>query len=175
MEQYSSPQCSVEITKVPVNGKEGYFLQIGSCCWEVELQVPFDGARGVAVPSKPDFVFWPKSKGNKQRPVVVFTDGFQFHKDKVAVDSNKRLAIRDACACTVWSLTWNDVQRQLTQNRSPVQNDAMDVGTMPWGKYAEQILKKRNLQKIDFEKMASFDLLMRILMQMTCLKAMPAQ
>ena len=163
MEQYSSPQCSVEITKVPVNGKEGYFLQIGSCCWEVELQVPFDGARGVAVPSKPDFVFWPKSKGNKQRPVVVFTDGFQFHKDKVAVDSNKRLAIRDACACTVWSLTWNDVQRQLTQNRSPVQNDAMDVGTMPWGKYAEQILIKRNLQKIDFEKMTSFDLLMRYL------------
>ena len=25
---------------------------------------------------KPDFVFWPRTAGNKQRPVVVFTDGF---------------------------------------------------------------------------------------------------
>ena len=163
IEQTSTAQCKVEITKVPVNGKEGYFLQIGSCCWEIELQVPFGIERGVAVPSKADFVFWPKTKGNKQRPVVVFTDGFLYHKHIVDADSNKRLAIRTACGYPVWSLTWKDVQERLQTAASSVAIDTLSHDAMPMGKYYEQTIRKRSLPKLNLGSMSSFDLLLRYL------------
>jgi len=163
IEQTSAAQCKVEITKVPVNGKEGYFLQIGSCCWEIELQVPFGEERGVTVPSKADFVFWPKTKGNKQRPVVVFTDGFLYHKNIVDVDSNKRLAIRTACGYPVWSLTWKDVQERLQAPKSSVVIDTLNHDAMPMGKYYGQTIQRRSLPKLNLGSMSSFDLLLRYL------------
>lgn len=163
IEQTSTPQCNVEMTKVPVNGKEGYFLQIGSCCWEVELQVPFGEDQGVAVPSKADFVFWPKTKENKQRPVVVFTDGFLYHKQTVDADSNKRLAIRTACGYPVWSLTWKDVQERLQTTKPNTSIETLNYDAMPMGKYYGQTIQRRNLPKLNFRNMSSFDLLLRYL------------
>ena len=127
IEQSSSPQCKVEITKVPVHGKEGYFLQIGASCWEIELQVPFTDERNVPIPSKADFVFWPKTTGNKQRPVVVFTDGFLYHKQIVDADTNKRMAIRTVCGYPVWSLTWKDVQDKLSGKGAKPNDDFLSV------------------------------------------------
>lgn len=163
IEQASSAQTKVEITKVPVNGKEGYFLQIGACCWEIELQVPFDDQRGVPVPSRADFVFWPKTKGNKQRPLVVFTDGFLYHKNIVDSDSNKRLAIREICGYPVWSLTWKDVQEQLQSTRTTTACTALNYEGMPSGKLVEPTVKRRGKEKWNLKGVSSFDMLIRYL------------
>ena len=163
VERSSTAQAKVEITKVPVNGKEGYFLQIGDCCWEIELQVPFDDQRGIPVPSRADFVFWPKSTGNKQRPVVVFTDGFLYHKNSVDADSNKRLAIREVCGFPVWSLTWKDVQEQLQTTKTVTACDALDSSGMPMGKLVDQIVKRKSQLKWNLKGVSSFDLLIRYL------------
>lgn len=162
IEQSSSPQCKVEITKVPVHGKEGYFLQIGASCWEIELQVPFTDERNVPIPSKADFVFWPKTTGNKQRPVVVFTDGFLYHKQIVDADTNKRMAIRTVCGYPVWSLTWKDVQDKLS-GKGAKPNDVLDLEKMPYSKYFDICLKKRGLPKWNLNNMTSFDLLLSYL------------
>jgi len=45
-----------------------------------------------------------------QRPVAIFTDGFLYHKNKVADDTLKREAIRRSNRFRVWSLSWKDVQ-----------------------------------------------------------------
>lgn len=161
--QSSSALHKVEITKVPVNGKEGYFLEIGTCCWEVELQVPFDGERGVSIPSKPDFVFWPRTAGNKQRPVVVFTDGFLYHKDKVAEDTVKRLAIREACHFPVWSLTWRDVQDRLDGKDKGSLHDTLSMARMPMAKYAKDALKRQGQTEWKLQTLSSFDLLIKYL------------
>lgn len=163
IEQVSTAQCKVEIAKVPVNGKEGYFLQIGNCCWEIELQVPFDDQKGIPVPSRADFVFWPKTTGNKQRPVVVFTDGFLYHKNIVDADSNKRLAIRKVCGLPVWSLTWKDVQEQLQSTRTVTAYEALNSDTMPMGRFIDQSVKRRNQSKWNLKGLSSFDLLIRYL------------
>ena len=163
IEQASTSQTKVEITKVPVNGKEGYFLQIGACCWEIELQVPFDDQRGIPVPSQADFVFWPKTKGTKQRPLVVFTDGFLYHKNIVDADSNKRLAIREICGYPVWSLTWKDVQEQLQSTRTVTACDALNTDAMPSGNLFDQTVKRRGKDKLSLKGVSSFDLLIRYL------------
>lgn len=163
IEQSSSARCKVEINKEQVKGKEGYFLQIGSCCWDIELQSPFTGEQGVKIPSKADFVFWPKTTGNKQRPVVVFTDGFLYHKDIVDVDSNKRMAIRRACNYPVWSLTWKDVDNQLKKHPDENTNKTLDAAAMPFGKYYEQSVQRRNLPGWSIKDMSAFDLLVQYL------------
>lgn len=100
----------VNITKELVNNKEGYLLKIGECRWEIEPQVVLDGQYGVPVSSRADFVLWPVRQGEGQRPVAVFTDGFLYHKDKVADDTLKREAIRRSNRFRVWTFSWKDVQ-----------------------------------------------------------------
>lgn len=95
------------------NGKPGYLLKIGTSAWYIELQVPLGPNDGVAVPSKADFVFRPASPKMSARPVVVFTDGFRWHRDRVGLDTAQRMAIgRSGLHC--WSLSYHDVQNRLS-------------------------------------------------------------
>lgn len=161
--QSSIAERKTEITKVPVNGKEGYFLQIGDCCWEIELQAPFDEQNGVPVKSRADFVFWPKTQGGKQRPVAVFTDGFYYHKNTVDADSNKRLAIRESKGYPVWSLTWKDVQDQLQSPKATTDICALNADAMPLSMQRDAALHRRGQIKWPLKNMSSFDLLIRYL------------
>jgi DEAD/DEAH box helicase domain-containing protein len=98
------------VNKELVRGKEGYLLKIGNAIWEIEPQVELDAKDGVSVETRADFVLWPtKSEGNP-KPVVIYTDGFLYHKNKVADDTLKREAIRRSGKFRVWSLSWKDVQ-----------------------------------------------------------------
>lgn len=160
IEQSSTGRRRVEITKAPVNGKEGYFLQIGACCWELELQVDFDD---LPIPSRADFVFWPKSRGYQQRPVAVFTDGFLYHKNRVDADSNKRLAIRRQKGYPVWSLTWRDVQEQLQVTKAAVDMPALNAEAMPMAKERDAVLAQRGQPKWPMKALTSFELLLRYL------------
>ena len=161
--QSSQTGMPVTMTKTSVNGKEGYFLEIGECLWNIEPQVEFDGSMGNPVPSKPDFVFWPKTKGAKQRPVIVFTDGFAYHGDKVDVDSNKRLAIRDIFGYSVWSITWKDVQDRLTTSAPPFESHALDASVMVGVKDYERTLQRLHEPDWKIKNLSSFDLLLRYL------------
>ncbi|NLG33364.1 MAG: DUF1998 domain-containing protein, partial [Syntrophomonadaceae bacterium] len=109
LEQMGHETRRITITKQLVNNKEGYLLKVGSCLWEIEPQVMLDNLYGVPVQSRADFVIWPVRTPEGQKPVAVFTDGFLYHKDKVADDTLKREAIRRSGRFRVWSLTWKDV------------------------------------------------------------------
>ena len=161
--QSSQTGMPVTLTKTNVNGKEGYFLEIGECMWNIEPQVEFDGSMGNPVPSKPDFVFWPKTKGAKQRAVIVFTDGFAYHGDKVDVDSNKRLAIRDVFGYPVWSITWKDVQDRLTTNAAVFDSRALDASAMVGAKDFERTLQRMHEPDWKIKNLSSFDLLLKYL------------
>ena len=98
----------IEMKKDFVRNGSGYILKIGDCQWEIQPQVLLGEEEGVAVQCKPDFVFWP-SKGNNQKPVAVFTDGFKYHKDRTDDDTLKREAIRRSGKFRVWSFSYQDV------------------------------------------------------------------
>jgi DEAD/DEAH box helicase domain-containing protein len=100
----------LEISNILVNNKKGYLLKVGNAVWEIEPQVKLDAADGVSVQTRADFVLWPRRTGGTQRPVAIFTDGFIYHKNKVADDTLKREAIRRSNKFRVWTLSWKDIQ-----------------------------------------------------------------
>ncbi|MEB3174651.1 MAG: DEAD/DEAH box helicase, partial [Cyanobacteriota bacterium] len=95
-----------------IRGKAGYFVKIGEQAWNVEPQAELGPPQGVAVPSRADFVFWPATNAGQLKPVVVFTDGWEYHRERLGLDFLQRLAISQSGRFRVWSLTWVDVDSQ---------------------------------------------------------------
>lgn len=95
-----------------VHGKPGYTLRAGEMRWKIEPQVSLGPTDGVMVHCKPDFVLWPDfAPGCK--PIAVFMDGWQYHKDIVGGDTAKRFAIARSRKYSVWSLTSDDMTHVL--------------------------------------------------------------
>jgi DEAD/DEAH box helicase domain-containing protein len=98
-------------------GHAGWYARFGDQRYFLQPQVELDRAQGIAVPSRADFVFWPLGLSTA-KPIVVFTDGFQYHKERVAVDTAQRMAIVAAGGFWAWSLTYDDVQNILDNKES---------------------------------------------------------
>ena len=92
--------------------------------WEVVPQQEFGPNEGALVMSRPDFVFYPFDEDTKRKakPVAVFTDGWQFHKDIADQDILKRAALMKA-GFRVWSLAWRDVVKPDADNPPPPMPD----------------------------------------------------
>ena len=95
-------------------GHSGYFFEIVDSTnnlkysYELEQQVELTSRDNIDVYSKADFIIYP-IKNKEIKPIVVFTDGFAFHEDRIDDDSAQRMAIVKSGNYTVWSLTWEDV------------------------------------------------------------------
>jgi DEAD/DEAH box helicase domain-containing protein len=112
-----------------VNGKEGFYLRSGLDNYLIEPQVDLGHSQGVAVPSRADFVFYPERPGEGELPIVVFTDGYEYHADpnaglRTGIDTAQRMALMRSGRYRVWSLTWDDVQEQF---RHPVPRFAAEL------------------------------------------------
>jgi DEAD/DEAH box helicase domain-containing protein len=85
------------LTQHVVNGKQGWYLKIPTYGnWLVEPQVELGPDKGISVSSRADFVLYPERPKEGERPVAVFTDGYEYHADpisgkmRVALDSAQR-------------------------------------------------------------------------------------
>lgn len=164
----------IDLQQALVNDKQGYMLNITTrekngqeetYSWEVEPQVSLDRMQGVSVQCKPDFVLWPNfdTEDGQHLPVAVFTDGFLYHKDRVADDTLKREAIHRSGNFRVWFLSYKDVQEVFH-----VQDDfatvTLDAGNMPFGlNMYEPMVKKAGALSIKPGKTKAFELLMEYL------------
>lgn len=102
-----------QVTKRLVgHGKTGYliFSHDGTTKWELEPQVEFGREQGVDVATRADFVLRPYSEKDRSqhKELVIYTDGFEYHRDIVAEDIRKRMALMRA-GYQVLTLTWHDV------------------------------------------------------------------
>ncbi len=143
-------------------GKEGYYLKVNDSSWEIEPQVLLDASQGVSVTCKPDFIIWPI--GNTARlPVAIFTDGFIYHKDKMADDTLKREAIRRSSRYRVWALSWRDVQ-SVFQAQGDYYTPTLAPEKMPSGaRMYQPTVAAAKADSIKPGKMSAFELLMRYL------------
>jgi len=96
-----------------VRGHSGYKFEIrdkdnNKYSYEMLQQVELTEQENISVYSKADFVIYP-IKNKDMKPIVVFTDGYAFHEDRIDDDSAQRMAIVKSGNYTVWSLTWEDV------------------------------------------------------------------
>lgn len=106
----STKEYPIHLEKQLLHGKPVFLLEIGKQHWIIEQQVDFDQKDGVEVPCRADFVFRPPHSQDTKRPVVVFTDGFTWHKDRIAKDIEQRLALLHSRKYLTWSLCWNDIE-----------------------------------------------------------------
>jgi DEAD/DEAH box helicase domain-containing protein len=95
-------------------GHSGYFFEIQDkdnkkYSYELEQQVELTSKENVEIYSKTDFIIYP-IKNKAMKPIVIFTDGFAFHEDRVDVDSSQRMAIVKSHNYISWSLTWEDIE-----------------------------------------------------------------
>lgn len=148
-----------EVTKVLLpNNKEGYRLKAGECRWDIEPQVVLDARCGVFVPTRADFVLWPVKATKGQKPIAVYTDGFMYHKDRVADDTLKREAVRRSKKFRVWVLSWKDIQN-VFKAQGDYAIDVLNPERMPAGRRVYRtMVANGNAQAISPEKGNAFDL-----------------
>jgi len=160
--QTGNENRKIDMSKSLVNGKEGYVLKINDSVWEIEPQVVLDASCGVSVICKPDFIIRPIGQSDRM-PVAVFTDGFVYHKDKVADDTLKRESIRRSGRYRVWSLSWRDVQ-SVFQAQGDYATQTLAPEKMPFGpKMYQPTINKEHADSLKPGKMSAFELLMRYL------------
>lgn len=160
--QMGNENRKVEISKSLVNDKEGYVLKVNDSSWEIEPQVTLGPTQGVSIQCKPDFIIRPIGRLDKL-PVTIFTDGFIYHKDKVADDTLKREAIRRSGRYRVWALSWRDVQ-SVFQSQGDYATRTLAPETMPTGaKMYQPTITAAKADALRPAKMSTFELLMRYL------------
>ncbi|MEY2985472.1 MAG: hypothetical protein RLZZ568_2089, partial [Cyanobacteriota bacterium] len=92
------------------DGQTGYLLQIGAQKWRIATQVDLNETDNISISSKADFVFYPLGRNTSSlKPIVVFTDGWEYHQDRLGLDFDQRLAILRSQNYYCWSCTWDDV------------------------------------------------------------------
>jgi DEAD/DEAH box helicase domain-containing protein len=162
-------QRPINVTKEMVKGKEGFRLTVGrdpaqGVVWEIEPQVKLGLPDGVSVRTEADFVFWPARNREKVLPVAVYTDGFVFHKDKVADDTLKRAAVARSGKFRVWSINWSDVESVLSgqgAHGAPI----LDPNRMPSGRevYRPSVKNNHKATSIWPEQTTTMELLVHYL------------
>ncbi len=110
LRRQNSERLRVKIDRQIVNGREGFFLEIGESRWNIEQQVDLGASQGVLIHSRADFVFTPARSKMNSLPIVIYTDGFSWHKNRVGLDLAQRMALIRSGKYHVWSLTYSDVQ-----------------------------------------------------------------
>lgn len=145
-----------------VNDKKGWELTVGPIVWDVEPQVTLGVPDGVTVMCKPDFVLWPQARHGEESlwmPVAVFTDGFEFHKDRVADDSLKREAIRRSGRFRVWGLSYSDVEAAIDKHVSDYYLDCLKIPELPSENVYAKYLARKPTTTLVPSKLAPFDML----------------
>ncbi|MBV0932076.1 DEAD/DEAH box helicase [Marinobacterium weihaiense] len=104
----------IGFTRRQVNGKPGAALSVRDeqgqlRSWMLEPQVELGAADGIAISTRPDFVFWPASEAAGIKPVAIYLDGYEYHAGRVRDDSIKRQALLNSGRFRVWSLNWQDL------------------------------------------------------------------
>lgn len=173
--QMGNEHRKVEIQQVLVHDKQGYILNITEedaahhiferYSWEIEPQVLLDQEQGVSIKCKPDFVLWPNfdTSNGQHLPVAVFTDGFLYHKNKVADDTLKREAIHRSGNFRVWSLSYKDVQ-SVFQVQDDFATNALEESRMLSGQQMYSLMvKNKNATSLQPSRSTMMELLMQYL------------
>ncbi|MEQ8515065.1 MAG: DUF1998 domain-containing protein [Chromatocurvus sp.] len=116
--------------QVLTGGRRGFVLRAGNPeaprLWTIEPQVQID-ARFHGLPKKRiDFLLTPAGRPG-ERPVVVEMDGLEFHAETVAQDLLDRMLMIRSDQIRVWTLAWNDLDKEPTPPINPLAESSLDA------------------------------------------------
>ncbi|MGQ4650336.1 DEAD/DEAH box helicase [Lyngbya aestuarii] len=151
------------------NGKTGYYLKLGEMAWTIETQVTLGKSDGVDIPSRADFIFRPASSRIPSLPLVIFTDGWEYHRERMSEDFQQRTAILRSGKFWCWSLTWDDVMRQINPKHqtSVTPPDGLNCQLNPqFQQGRQQLYQQYQCSSLhSLENLGSFEWLMHYLAQ----------
>ena len=112
LKKASSPERPIELYEDIDHGSQGFTLQIGKNRYFIAAQTFLSEKDGVFLPTRADFVIYPRDPDSDEQflPIVIYTDGFSYHRNRLADDLNKRMAVLRSGNFYVWSLTYQDVK-----------------------------------------------------------------
>lgn len=132
------PGVSVSLRDDFIKGNKGYLLTFSSgpgpngspsvVSWKVEQQVPIGEAEGVRAFSRADFLLTPTAGG---KPIAIYTDGWEFHRGRLATDAEQRMALQRSGRYLFWALSWDDVVEGPPTAHAPLEPNGLAVGVMP--------------------------------------------
>ncbi len=109
-----------------INGRKGYRVIFNngekSISWKLELQVPLGLEQGVDVFSRADFLLTPTAGG---KSIAIYTDGWEFHRGRLAKDAEQRMALHRNNDYLFWVLTWDDVVEKLPSPQNALQPNGL--------------------------------------------------
>ena len=164
LKQLKRQGFTVDLRKEVIRGKPGSFLRIQDRTYEIEPQVELGQRDGVAIPSRADFVLWPARSTEEIKPIAVFTDGLNFHRQRMGLDFAQRMAILASGRFRVWNLTWKDVRAQVRSKADRIA-DLLQPADSPAGSQKfNQLLTRLELEACrDWTSKDSFGLLSQYL------------
>ncbi len=168
--RYRSASGHVAILRKEIfNGRAGYYLKLGDQAWTIETQVSIGQADNVHEPSRADFLIKPAKNSTKSRPIAIFTDGWEYHKDRIWQDFKQRISILRSNQFWCWSLTWEDISQEIESDQTHHQsNNKLDGLNFHLNKqfqnHRPQIYKRYQCDSLtDLETKSSFQWLMHYL------------
>jgi DEAD/DEAH box helicase domain-containing protein len=115
-----------------IKGNKGYLLTFNSgasvVSWKVEQQVPIGESEGVGAFSRADFLLTPTAGG---KPIAVYTDGWEYHRGRLASDAEQRMALQRSGRYLFWALSWDDVVEAPPTAQAPLDPNGLAVGVIP--------------------------------------------
>lgn len=162
-----------QLSPTLVHGRPGFLLTLPGVdnrpvAWEVEQQVRVGASDGVHCATDIDVVLWPARDKDRDRyrPIAVYMDGLQYHRDIVADDVLKRSALLLSGKFWVHSLNWDDLP-SAGANARPVEAALMAIDGSPNAPIFDQIATRAEWDKAAVEctrhAWSSMDWLERIL------------
>jgi DEAD/DEAH box helicase domain-containing protein len=108
----------VVLYKDVIRNKPGFRVIVDGQSWSIEQQRTLDDADGIRPKVSIDFVFHPDDTTSGRKPIAVFLDGFQFHRDRACHDMLQRMTLLNS-GYDVWTLSWYDVDEAFHTNVEP--------------------------------------------------------
>jgi DEAD/DEAH box helicase domain-containing protein len=125
------PGVTVTLREDVINGDKAFLLTLSSdnnlVSWKVQQQITLGPAEGVGVYSRPDFLLTPTAGG---KPIAVYTDGWEYHRGRLAKDAEQRMALQRSDRYLFWALSWEDVVETPPTAQAPLDPNALAVGVI---------------------------------------------
>ena len=115
-----------------IHGRKGFLLSLSAgthvVSWKLEQQVPLSPSEGVDVYSRADFLLTPTAGG---KPIAIYTDGWEYHRGRLATDAGQRMALQRSGRYMFWGLSWADVVEKLPSGQDQLEPNGLALGVHP--------------------------------------------
>ncbi|MYA90467.1 MAG: DUF1998 domain-containing protein [Synechococcus sp. SB0672_bin_6] len=127
---------TVSLKSDVIQGRKGYLLSLtrdnrdnkAAVRWKLQQQVLLGESEGVSCESRADFLLTPTAGG---KPIAIYTDGWEFHRSRLATDARQRMALQRSGRFLFWSLNWDDVVETLPSLQAPLDPNGLKLGMNP--------------------------------------------